>query len=220
MNDDATSLIESGHDAHGRPCAFKQLRPAHRDREDLALRLDNERAVLSRLHGVPGVIRLLGVRHSPLVLVLEWADGGSLADQLDAPPGPLAHGPAMVRQLLRALRAVHSRGVVHRDIKPSNILFIGGRLCLADFGVAAHGVPLRALPAGWVEDDIGTPPWSAPELRVDAGQHSGFANDVYGAAMVAHAVCGADRLPAPFATALDENRDRRPSIDALIASLG
>jgi serine/threonine protein kinase len=218
VTDEATSLVEAGHDADGRPCAFKQLRPAYRDREDLALRLDNERTVLSLLHRVPGVIQLRGVRLVPLVLVLEWADGGSLADRLEAESGPLANGPPIVRRLLSAIAAVHARGVVHRDIKPSNILFVRGRPCLADFGVAAHGVPLRALPPGWEEDDVGTPPWSAPELRADAGTHSAFANDVYGAAMVAYAVCGGDRLPAVFTAALDENPGRRPSIERLIAS--
>ena len=43
-----------------------------------------------------------------------------------------------LRCLFRALRDVHSRGVVHRDIKPANFLFDPrtgiGTLC--DFGLA------------------------------------------------------------------------------------
>jgi serine/threonine protein kinase len=51
-----------------------------------------------------------------------------------------------LRCLFRALRDVHSRGVIHRDIKPANFLFDPrtgiGTLC--DFGLAC--VRLRTLP--------------------------------------------------------------------------
>ena len=42
-----------------------------------------------------------------------------------------------MRQLVAALGYVHLKGFVHRDVKPGNLLlFAGGVLKLADFGIS------------------------------------------------------------------------------------
>lgn len=218
------SLITRGTTPDGTPCAVKQLRPADIRREDLALRLDNERRVLTFLAGTPGIIRLLDVRPQPLALMLEWADGGSLDHRLDAGTLSAAERNRASRQLIAAVGACHDRGVIHRDIKPSNLLLVGGDLRLADFGVAAWGSPPRALPAGWEEDEIGTPPWSAPELRHAATAAVSPAVDVYGVARTLDALLLSERpdggrsgpLSKWITAALDENPERRPSLGELL----
>lgn len=208
----------------GLTCAVKRLRPADIDRADLALRLDNERQVLTLLAGVPGVIRLLGVRSPPLSLLLEWCDGGSLDDRLRETSVTATQWRQFARELVEVVAGCHRLGVTHRDIKPSNLLFRDGRLRLADFGVAAWGVPRRALPEGWEEDEIGTPPWSAPELRHAAGGATSPAVDVYGVARTLDAVLRAgpseSSVPAALsewiATALCEEADRRPALSELL----
>jgi serine/threonine protein kinase len=70
----------------------------------------------------------------PVILVLEYMDGGSLRDV----GGPLS--PKEVKdvllQVLKGLEAVHGAGVIHRDIKPSNLMRRGGAVKLIDFGTA------------------------------------------------------------------------------------
>ncbi len=88
----------------------------------------------------PNLVRLHDLLTTPdsLVLVLDLADGGSLADLLAArsrlTPGEVITAVAPVAA---ALAHVHRSGVVHGDVSPANLLFTpGGVALLADLGVA------------------------------------------------------------------------------------
>ncbi len=211
------SLITRSVGAHNRPCARKQLRPSDHAREDLSLRLRNEAAVLAHLAESPGVIRLLNVEQDPLTLVLEWADGGSLDQRMRRPIDP-GEAERFAREIVAATIACHARGVVHRDIKPSNVLIVRGAIRLADFGVAAWGDPPRALPEGWEEAEVGTPPWSAPELRQNATGVVSPSVDAYGVAKTILAFLET-RSPV-VAAALSTDPARRPTLDQIAHALG
>lgn len=68
----------------------------------------------------------------------------------------------IVRQVVRALQYIHSKGVVHRDLKPENILLAyspktnSHRVMLSDFG--AYAVPRRSR----MVTQAGTPNYQAP----------------------------------------------------------
>jgi hypothetical protein len=114
----------------------------------------------------PHVVLLLGVVDAAddgeLWAVLELAPHGSLErvlrlesqaardEALGAPagarslPGATASWLRAGVQLAAALAFLHGRGVGHGDVKPANVLvFLGGALKLADFGLAAVARTMR-----------------------------------------------------------------------------
>eukprot|EP00270_Netrium_digitus_P008303 TRINITY_DN2475_c0_g1_i2.p1 TRINITY_DN2475_c0_g1~~TRINITY_DN2475_c0_g1_i2.p1 ORF type:complete len:390 (+),score=52.08 TRINITY_DN2475_c0_g1_i2:175-1344(+) len=73
-------------------------------------------------------------------MVLEYMDGGSLADVLSK-RGPISEPfiAEIATQALRGLDTLHStHHVIHRDVKPSNLLLSkSGTVKISDFGVSA-----------------------------------------------------------------------------------
>ncbi|WRZ89020.1 serine/threonine protein kinase [Streptomyces sp. NBC_01007] len=105
--------------------------------------------------------------------VMEYADGGTLADRIEAGVLPIAEALRLTALAARGAAALHEAGIVHRDIKPSNVLLRttpGGadRVLLADLGLAkslaqASGLTIAAGSAGY------TPPEQAqPGSGIDA----------------------------------------------------
>ncbi|HUG84823.1 MAG TPA: serine/threonine-protein kinase [Euzebya sp.] len=112
----------------------------------------------------PGIVSLFdtGVDGSRVYLVIEYIEGQSLADVLDAEqaldPGEAARIGARVAS---ALAHAHDRGIVHRDIKPANIL-LGpeGGVKVTDFGIAKAALDTTLTATGRV---MGTAAYVAPE---------------------------------------------------------
>ena len=158
--------------------ALKRLRTGAGVAEVSALR--REAAVLRTLD-TPYVVRLRDVvgDGSGTVLVLDHADGGSLAALL-ARRGSLDPGEAVtvVAPLAEALAAAHARGLVHGDVTPSNVLFTAeGMPLLSDLGLA------RVI--GSRRDRLhGTAEYLDPALL--AGHEPSPASDVWGLAAVCH----------------------------------
>ncbi|MFB7778405.1 serine/threonine-protein kinase [Streptomyces bauhiniae] len=91
--------------------------------------------------------------------VMEYADGGTLADLGAEGPLPVPEALELTALAARGAAALHEAGIVHRDIKPSNLLLRtapdgGRRLLLADLGLAkslaqASALTLAAGSAGY-----------------------------------------------------------------------
>ena len=99
-----------------------------------------------------------------MYIVLEYADGGNLADHLDrVAGGRLAEHQARhwFDQIVRAVAYCHCRRVAHRDLKPSNVVLFRRRkvVKLADFGLAKRYAPGEGL-----KTSCGSIGYSAPEM--------------------------------------------------------
>jgi serine/threonine protein kinase len=147
-------------------------------------------------------------------LVLEYVDGLTLADLMDAGLED-QRIPDLLDQIAAGLDYAHGRGVIHRDVKPGNVLLAeDGRVVLADFGLAwLMEAAVHLTMSGGV---IGTPEYMSPEqasgLRVDAR------TDVYALGVVLYEMLTGDRPfsgDSPIAILLKHVQAPVPSVARL-----
>ncbi|KAK1900369.1 Serine/threonine-protein kinase ULK2 [Dissostichus eleginoides] len=118
------------------------------------------------------IVALYDVQETPnaVFLVMEYCNGGDLADYLQA-KGTLREDTLRVflQQIAAAMRILSSKGIIHRDLKPQNILLSyagrkrsnisGIRIKIADFGFA------RYLQNNMMAATLcGSPMYMAPEV--------------------------------------------------------
>lgn len=86
----------------------------------------------------PNIVKVLDVQVDQGLLIMEYADGGSLADRLEVDPGWVrSNFDEIFLGLCDALRTAHVERLIHRDIKPANIVITAsGTAKIADFGIA------------------------------------------------------------------------------------
>lgn len=124
------------------------LAEASSNRQFWTVLLD-EAHIASRIrHPNVCAIHAVETERSVVYLVMDWSDGGSLREVLDAAPEgkiPLQIAARIVASVCAGLHAAHELedddgtplGVVHRDVSPQNILFsTSGQTKVTDFGVA------------------------------------------------------------------------------------
>lgn len=93
------------------------------------------------------------------VIVMQYADGGSLRDLLDKQRMPIADVIKLTRAIGLAVDYAHRLGVLLLDINPANILRVGNKWVLSDLGIAVYDAPDLVLPSAH-----GTPGYLAPEI--------------------------------------------------------
>ena len=178
---------------------------AHAARAEASMLATLDHPHLVKLHDVVSV-------PDALVLVLDLAAGGSLAD-LVAARGRVTAGEAVTAMSAvgAALAVAHAGGVVHGDVSPANVLFTDiGLPLLADLGVArivGEPVPVRSTPA--FVDPV-----------VAAGGVPGPESDVFMmAATTLFALTGRPAWPADSAAeALARARRAELDVDAVLAA--
>jgi eukaryotic-like serine/threonine-protein kinase len=107
------------------------------DAERLA-RFRREAQVLASLNH-PNIAAIHGLEESAgkRFIVMELADGETLATRISRGPLPVDEALAVCRQIAEGLEAAHERGVIHRDLKPANVMISADdRVKVLDFGLA------------------------------------------------------------------------------------
>ncbi|XVF88815.1 hypothetical protein PTKIN_Ptkin19aG0081700 [Pterospermum kingtungense] len=126
-------------------------------------------------------------------LILEYMDGGSLADFLEKVKSiPEPYLAAICNQVLKGLIYLHhERHIIHRDLKPSNLLINHrGEVKIADFGVSA----IMESSSGRANTFIGTYNYMSPERL--AGASYGITVDIWSLGLVL-LECATGKFPYP-----------------------
>uniref|UniRef100_A0A8C4GLT6 Mitogen-activated protein kinase kinase kinase 7 n=1 Tax=Dicentrarchus labrax TaxID=13489 RepID=A0A8C4GLT6_DICLA len=120
---------------------------------------------LSRVNH-PNIVKLYGSCHSPVCLVMEYAEGGSLYNVLHgAEPLPYytaSHAMSWCLQCSQGVAYLHGmkpKALIHRDLKPPNLLLVAGGtvLKICDFGTACD---IQTH----MTNNKGSAAWMAPEV--------------------------------------------------------
>lgn len=142
-----------------------------------------EREMLfTNLDGVRNVVPVIdsGEHEDQWALVMPRAEK-SLREHLQQHGQlPLSEVVAVLSDVAETLADLDGE-VVHRDLKPENILMLGGRWCLADFGIARYA---EATTAQQTFKFHGTVAYMAPERWNN--QRATSASDIYTLGILAH----------------------------------
>ena len=188
------SLYEVEDTTVGRHFVLKTLHPELIDREDLAVRMQQEARALGRLSH-PNIVEVItaGVTGDAFKMpfyVMERLVGHNLRTVIDVrkgEPGGIGIGNAyrICIDVLSALQHAHDCSMVHRDVKPENIFLhrspSGATVTkLLDFGIVRMLNREASLTRGKF---LGTLRYSSPE-QITGTREIGPASDIYSLALV------------------------------------
>jgi serine/threonine protein kinase len=167
-------LVYRARDLHlGRTVALKVLPLGLTTNKDLRARFVREAKAASALNH-PHIITIydIGDADGREFIAMEFVEGQTIRDTLAGQRLSLSETLDYSIQIVQALHAAHSAGIIHRDIKPANIMIAETpsghkKAKLLDFGLAKLMEPHRQ---GEIEDTgtitgtvLGTAAYMAPE---------------------------------------------------------
>ena len=204
--------------------AIKVLRRTNKFKDEILQRFLREVRLTHKINH-ENVVRTFdfGQDGDTLFYTMEYLPGATLDSLLEASSVSLDVALSVAIQLMRGISAVHAVGVVHRDLKPANIMILpGGRLKIADFGIARAGASMLTVSSGEI---VGTICYLAPEMLM--GSESTAAVDYYAVGVILYQLLTKclpidDEVPARLIMRKVEEvprdpRDYRPDIPNWVA---
>lgn len=141
------------------------------DPNKLIARFRREGELLTRRLSHPHIVRGFeyGEHQGDHFMILEYVEGGSVADLLKIGPPEFPAFREIALQLCEAVSYIHGRGIIHRDITPGNLLLASPhapwQVKLADFGLAKDRGDQRL---STISFEAGTDGFKSPQQRQDA----------------------------------------------------
>jgi Tol biopolymer transport system component len=159
-----------------RDVALKVLPPEFANDPERMGRFKREAQLLASLNHT-NIAAIYGLEESEGLhaLVMELAEGPTLADHISKGPIALDEALAIAQQIAEALEAAHEKGIIHRDLKPANIKVTPEcAVKVLDFGLAkalegeaavadASESPTLSLAATKAGVILGTAAYMSPE---------------------------------------------------------
>lgn len=169
-----------------KPCAIKIFRQELVNKDWMTRCFQQEVLALEQVRH-PNVVGIWGHGTTPAgapYLVMEYVDGRTLREVMDAAGLARSRVTSYLRQTGSALAGIHARGIFHRDLKPENLMIrhnapIGKEIVLIDFSIAIvkdadetlHGISRAA----------GTMYYMAPEQAIG---YADAATDIHSLAKI------------------------------------
>lgn len=175
---------------HDKPVVIKVLLEKSLQNSWVVQKFQQEKEALARVDH-PGVVGVLDTGELPdgkPYLVMQFIDGVTLRSQIKPEGIPLERAAELIKQIGRALKAAHDKGIFHRDLKPENIMlqsYGGGeeQVKIIDFGIAKLKDSIVA-PSTATGATAGTVSYMAPEQL--SGRPVSAAMDVYAMGAIAY----------------------------------
>ncbi|AMV16400.1 serine/threonine-protein kinase [Planctomyces sp. SH-PL14] len=168
----------------GREVAIKQIHERFLKDPAQLERYWSEAQLLASLQH-PNIVTIYDVVRPKGWLILELMQG-NIRDRLAGKQMDLRALRTTLAHCLRALKYLHSRGVIHGDVKPSNLMIDHRkRVKLGDFGLARRVSNVDGTQI------LGTAKYMSPEMVTDTLSEVGPASDLYSLGFSAYELlCG------------------------------
>ena len=148
---------------------------------NLEERFETEIRIDQQLHH-PGIVQIVDLLkdNENFYVMMEFCPNGDFF-QFIVDSGKLQENVAayFIRQVLQALKYVHSLGIAHRDLKPENLLLDSqNNLKISDFGLSRY-----VGQQGLVETPCGSPCYASPEC-LSGAPYDGCKSDIWSCGVI------------------------------------
>jgi aminoglycoside phosphotransferase (APT) family kinase protein len=144
LGEGGTGEVYRAHDDRlDRDVAIKVLPEEVAQDEARLARFEREAKLLASLnHQNIATLHGLEEHEGQRFLVMELAEGETLADRIKKGAVPVGDALEIALQIAEGLEAAHEQGIIHRDLKPANVMLSPeGKVKVLDFGLAKAWQP-------------------------------------------------------------------------------